>query len=237
MSHIPLKHFGCLLALSTQYTEYLPEGEPVGDILFLRDSSENHLPLFQAWGKRGFRVIAIDLPSHGKTSGATLNWAESSGLSQYVAKFIEDPSIRPSSRRPLLLSGWSTGGLLALRMLRLNAFQKSAIKPSGLILLKINSWFAQLGDLPPDLPTMVVFGGDETDRDINTAMSRRWFERQIKHNHRPVWGIQFPHGFHERDNDPDPTGTLTRSLTANFAATVVAGNTEIFGEARINEFR
>lgn len=110
-------------SLQIHYGVFKPqESPPLGDILYIHgygDTFENHLPLFNEWNRLGLRVIAFDLPSHGKTHGGgwdDLDWhsfedlAHIGGLVNQINQ--EDP------QRPLFLSGWSTGGLLALRILQ-----------------------------------------------------------------------------------------------------------------------
>lgn len=96
-----------------------PAGEPKGDVLFLHgfaDRFDNHLPLFEGWRKLGLRVIAFDYPSHGETCGRGLDLYRIRGLAQ-LASFVEERT-RPDHARPLVLAGWSTGGLVSVRLLQ-----------------------------------------------------------------------------------------------------------------------
>ncbi|MGZ3747517.1 MAG: alpha/beta hydrolase [Pseudobdellovibrionaceae bacterium] len=98
-----------------------PTGDVAGDILYLHgfaDRLDNHQPLFRAWTEAGFRVIAFDLPSHGENSGNynNLNNFSFEDLAVLTAKVEENT--QEDSHRPLLLSGWSTGGLIVVRMLQ-----------------------------------------------------------------------------------------------------------------------
>jgi alpha-beta hydrolase superfamily lysophospholipase len=95
-----------------------PEGEPKGDVLFLHgfaDRFDNHLPLFEQWRGAGMRVIAFDYPSHGETCGQGIDRYKINGVAALAADVVK--STEPSTDRPLMLAGWSTGGLLAVRML------------------------------------------------------------------------------------------------------------------------
>ncbi len=111
-----------------------PEGEPVGDILYLHgfaDRLDNHRALFDEWTSRGFRVISFDFPSHGDTSGAPINEFTFTKLAQ-VAHIVERET--RVDNRPLLVAGWSTGGLLALRMVQADTLPKFEREIKGLIL-------------------------------------------------------------------------------------------------------
>lgn len=124
-------------ALILRVGEYLPPGPISGDVLYLpgfADRLDNHEPLFEEFNKQGFRVISFDYPSHGETFGEmnSLDYFSFSDLS-HLAKYVEVKT-QTDSRRPLVFAGWSTGGLLAIRMFQSNAFSSSARKPAGLIL-------------------------------------------------------------------------------------------------------
>ncbi|NBW81553.1 alpha/beta fold hydrolase [bacterium] len=58
-------------------------------------------------------VIGFDYPGQGKTSGSGLNSAKFSDLSE-IAKVVLDSYVL--SDEPVSLLGWSTGGLLAVRI-------------------------------------------------------------------------------------------------------------------------
>lgn len=112
-----------------------PDGPPIGDILYFHgfsDRLDNHGPLFQAWARRGLRVIAFDYPSHGETKGTSLNLFTFKKLAQIAAAV--ERCTREDKKRPLLVSGWSTGGLLALRMIQSPNFEPLGRRPKGLIL-------------------------------------------------------------------------------------------------------
>ena len=114
---------------------YKPEGPARGDILYFigfGDRFDNHGPLFAQWNAEGFRVISFDYPSHGGTFGPLnhLNLYNYSGLMK-LAESVEKAT-REESSRPLLLAGWSTGGLLATRIPQTNRHWDR--KPQALIL-------------------------------------------------------------------------------------------------------
>ena len=112
-----------------------PEGTPVGDILYLHgfgDRLDNHGPLFDTWSNAGFRVISFDYPSHGETEGTSINLITFRRLAE-LAQTVERAT-RQDLQRPLLLAGWSTGGLLAIRMVQSLTFKSFERKPKGLIL-------------------------------------------------------------------------------------------------------
>lgn len=273
---IALPYLGCPLALNLHYVISEPtRGKPVGDVFFvhgLGDAAENHAALFRQWNESGFRVIAVDLPSHGRTSGASLNWATFSGLAKYFGEFLAQPKIRPDANRPLIVSGWSTGGLLVVRMVQKKAFHEVTPKVSGLVLfapgisvkalpgeagmitqrtltrrtdlepvmpirprspylvpafairLKINSWLAQLGALPLDLPTLVLLADPVDDRYIHTEQTERWFEGQIRRGAQ-VWGYRFPGAYHDLDNELEEVALRARFSAELFTRSVITGET------------
>ncbi len=109
-------------SLRVHYGVFKPKGSAVGDILFLHgygDTFENHVPLFTEWNHIGLRVIAFDFPSHGKSHGGEwndLDWHSFRDLAN-IASLVRNLTLEDSSR-PLFISGWSTGGLLAVRIVQ-----------------------------------------------------------------------------------------------------------------------
>ena len=93
--------------------------EAIADVLFLTgfsDRADNHGPLFSQLTQSGFRVISFDYPSHGETSCWSLNLHDMLSLEGLAQIVLLSPEIK--SEKPLYLAGWSTGGLLAYRMLQ-----------------------------------------------------------------------------------------------------------------------
>lgn len=89
------------------------------DVLFFpgfSDRADNHAPLFSQLTDSGFRVISFDYPSHGKTDCWNLNLHSMVSLEGLAQIVLLSPEIK--SEAPLYLVGWSTGGLLAYRMLQ-----------------------------------------------------------------------------------------------------------------------
>jgi len=112
-----------------------PEIAVKGDILYLHgygDRIDNHGPLFDQWNKAGFRVIAFDFPSHGQTQAGPLDLYGIGDLGRLALKV--EAATRENRDRPLFLAGWSTGGLVAVRMVQSFLYEKSTRKPSGLVL-------------------------------------------------------------------------------------------------------
>jgi pimeloyl-ACP methyl ester carboxylesterase len=98
-----------------------PRSPILGDVLYIHgfsDRLDNHGPLFDEWSRAGFRVISFDLPSHGENRGSynDLNNFTFEKLADLVAKVEKATLVDP--KRPLILAGWSTGGLLVVRMLQ-----------------------------------------------------------------------------------------------------------------------
>jgi alpha-beta hydrolase superfamily lysophospholipase len=105
--------------LQLRVGEALPQGKPLGDILFLHgfaDRFDNHRPLFEEWTRRGFRVVSFEYPSHGETCGRNLAFYLYPSLAN-LARQVERETVQDPDR-PLLVAGWSMGGLLATRMLQ-----------------------------------------------------------------------------------------------------------------------
>lgn len=104
------------------------------DMLFLigfGDRADNHGPLFQLMNQHGIRVISFDYPTHGESRCSHIDYESFTSLS-FMAQEIEEKT-REDIHRPLFLSGWSTGGLLALRMIQQNFLAERFIK--GVVLI------------------------------------------------------------------------------------------------------
>lgn len=113
------------------------------------DRADNHLPLFNELNQKGIRVLSFDYPSHGLTKCGELNHNNYSSLMSY-AELLEK-NTREDVLRPVILSGWSTGGLLALRLAQTNKFNERSIKSLVLI--------------APGISVYVFVGGDGIIRD------------------------------------------------------------------------
>lgn len=121
------------------YVVQPPKGTPVqADILYFTgyaDSGVNHLPLFDAWAQSGFRVLSFDYPSHGETK-AWLPFGGPVALNFFSLKRLAALAMNLEGRlradRPLILAGWSTGGLEAARLVQAGWYGDR--KPAGLIL-------------------------------------------------------------------------------------------------------
>lgn len=114
----------------------LTPAHPIADILFIHghaDRLDNHGPLFTAWRDAGYRVISFDLPSHGESTILPIDLYSFADLFA-LAQLVEGSTVEDASR-PLLLAGWSFGGLLATRLAqqaeRFAAFSRT---PQGVIL-------------------------------------------------------------------------------------------------------
>ncbi|MEZ4683444.1 MAG: alpha/beta fold hydrolase [Caldilineaceae bacterium] len=110
---------------------------PVADILFIHghaDRLDNHGALFTAWRAAGFRVIAFDLPSHGESNILPIDLYRVEDFAA-LAQLVE-ATTRDDPDRPLLLAGWSFGGLLATRIAQEPALLAGfSRQPAGLLLL------------------------------------------------------------------------------------------------------
>lgn len=108
--------------------------EAKADVLFLigfSDRADNHGPLFSQLTQSGFRVISFDYPSHGKTKCRSLGVYDLMSLARLARSVLQSSEIQ--SDRPLYVGGWSTGGLLAYRMMQQEMFYFRNVK--GLVLL------------------------------------------------------------------------------------------------------
>jgi alpha-beta hydrolase superfamily lysophospholipase len=104
------------------------------DLLFFigfGDRADNHGPLFKLMTEQGIRVISFDYPTHGKSRCSHLDYETFTSLSD-MAQEIEEKT-REDVNRPLFVSGWSTGGLLAIRMIQNNFLAERFVQ--GLILI------------------------------------------------------------------------------------------------------
>ncbi len=114
--------------------EQNPEVEPKADVLFLigfSDRADNHGPLFSQLVASGFRVISFDYPSHGETDCWGLNLQDIASL-QILTQIVLVET-QEKAERPLYMTGWSTGGLLAYRMMQQGQMSFRDVK--GLVLL------------------------------------------------------------------------------------------------------
>ncbi len=119
--------------------ETIAQGERAGDILYFHgfgDRFSNHTALFQEFNNAGFRVLAFDLPSHGDSTGnliGSIDFQSFKSLSHIAHELLG--TIRPpSDEKPLILAGWSLGGLIATRILQVEELRADFPKISGLIL-------------------------------------------------------------------------------------------------------
>ncbi len=119
--------------------ENISQRERAGDILYFHgfgDRFSNHATLFQEFNEAGFRVLTFDLPSHGNSTGnliGSIDFHSFKSLSQIAHVLLE--TIRPQSdQKPLILAGWSLGGLIATRILQVEELRADFPKVSGLIL-------------------------------------------------------------------------------------------------------
>ncbi len=138
---VPPSGFGiCNRTMNLNVGEYLPSTQTiVGDIFYLHgfaDTFSNHRALFHEWTDAGFRVLAFDYPGHGGTRTLNpkinINDFNFEGL-MTLANQVERIK-RQDANRPLLLAGWSTGGLLAVRMIQKGNLAKLSRRPQGMIL-------------------------------------------------------------------------------------------------------
>jgi hypothetical protein len=133
--------------------ESKPEGKKIiADYFFFigyGDRADNHKPLFDELNDKGIRVLSYDYPSHGLTRCGELNHNNYSTLMSFAEQL--ERQTREDVKRPVILSGWSTGGLLALRLAQTQKFSERTIQSLVLI--------------APGLSVYVLVGGDGIIRD------------------------------------------------------------------------
>lgn len=101
--------------------EYSPANRKINaDVLFLHgygDTFTNHKPLFNQLNDAGLRVISFDYPNHGNTVSKGFHDLDFNGFKDLtnLAEMVLEEKLG-KEKRPLLIMGWSTGGLLGIRM-------------------------------------------------------------------------------------------------------------------------
>lgn len=242
------------------------KGTPKGDVFYLpgfADRLDNHLPLFEAWSKAGLRVVSFDYPSHGESCGRPIDRYGFEDLGRF-ANAVERHT--REGARPLVVSGWSTGGLVAVRTLQEGWLDRAvngavlyapAVAPRPIIgeagfvtedsltrnpspphrgaitpkspfatplfapKLLLNGALARRTKYP-SVPTLVVLGGDDTDRYVDIRGVSDWMAKVEREGGR-IEGRRCAGGFHELDNEPAPMGPAVRSTTSDFAGWIAGG--------------
>jgi alpha-beta hydrolase superfamily lysophospholipase len=243
-------------------------GPARGDILYLHgfaDRFDNHLPLFESWTAKGYRVVAFDYPSHGETCGHPIDGYGFNDLAAFASAV--EVETRQDAKRPLVVAGWSTGGLLAVRALQTSAFERTvsgavlfapAVGPRVLVgkagfvtedtltrnpspphrgeitprspietplfapVLLANAGLAAIAEYPTNIPTLLLLGGKDTDRYVDTAKVASWAE-VVESEGAEIYGRSCPGGYHELDNEPGATGESVREASSVFAAWIAEG--------------
>lgn len=101
------------------------------------DAFRNHEALFAKWQAEGITVFAFDYPDHGgsiRLTGQTINTVKFSTVMDAAMEMYQ--ALIPESDKPLFLSGWSTGGLIAARLIQSPRLRSKLSKlPAGVVLL------------------------------------------------------------------------------------------------------
>jgi alpha-beta hydrolase superfamily lysophospholipase len=90
----------------------------VADLIFLHghaDRVDNNRELFADWAAAGIHVVAVDLPSHGGTTARGIDAWTTADLAALVGTLDRRYG---AADRPLILAGWSFGGLLVTRIVQ-----------------------------------------------------------------------------------------------------------------------
>jgi alpha-beta hydrolase superfamily lysophospholipase len=113
-----------------------PPQTPVADLIFLHghaDRVDNHRELFARWAQAGIAVVAPDLPSHGDTSVRGIDAWTTGDIAALVGLLERRYG---ATGRPLILAGWSYGGLMATRILQSpDHLRALARRPAAVVLL------------------------------------------------------------------------------------------------------
>jgi pimeloyl-ACP methyl ester carboxylesterase len=113
-----------------------PQQAPVADLVFLHghaDRVDHHRELFARWAQAGIAVVAPDLPSHGGTTVRGIDAWTTGDLAALVGLLERRYG---TAGRPLILAGWSYGGLVATRILQSpDHLRALARRPSAAVLL------------------------------------------------------------------------------------------------------
>ncbi len=114
-----------------------PTGEPVADLLFLHghaDRLDNHAALFDALTAAGVRVVSFDLPSHGGTDAGAIDRWSFDDLAAVTGRVLR--ATQQDAARPLMVTGWSFGGLLATRFVQDPAERSALGRPVRALVLE-----------------------------------------------------------------------------------------------------
>lgn len=137
-----------------------PTGAHRADVLFLHghaDRLDNHPALFEELRSRGIRVISFDLPSHGETDAGPIDVWSFADLTEVAGRALaavdSADADRESSDVPLVLAGWSFGGLLATRIAQDPALAERLPRPLAGLALEV-----------PALAPYPTAGGDGISR-------------------------------------------------------------------------
>jgi alpha-beta hydrolase superfamily lysophospholipase len=133
----------CQNVLALKKTEiydsiYKTDQEHIGDVLYLHglgDNLENHPRLFKKWNDKGYNVISFDYPDHGRTFTAStddLNLYTLKRLSKIAERTLN--KYREDSSKKLVIAGWSTGGILAIRAIQ-DYFSKDLVASVNSLIL------------------------------------------------------------------------------------------------------
>lgn len=264
---IPLRAIKPLVRTHLSVVEVKPVGIPIhSDIFFLTgyaDQSENHRQRFLELASQGNRVLSLDYPSHGQTKGDRLDWFTVDDLAYIAGTYVQEERKRLKDSRPFMLSGWSTGGLVAVRLLQNEHTRVLIPKPSAVVLyapaiaprmvpgfcgfvtrgtltsnpdrsvvgeispvsplctpifavrmLETAGW-ARVTPYPLDIPTLVMLGGEEEDRYVDSNAVREWVLKQSRAG-ASVYFQQFPNAKHALFVEPGETGKEVREVSREF---------------------
>ncbi|MGE4233998.1 MAG: alpha/beta hydrolase [Bacteriovoracia bacterium] len=134
---VEVKNFFGKIDVPVSIYQSTGDQEIKADLIYIHgfgDQADNHSKFFGQLAMAGYRVIAFDLPSHGRSKQSFFNGLQFLSFERIfnMINDIEKETLEDSAR-PLVYAGWSTGGLILARMAQKQKFKYRT--PQGLVLI------------------------------------------------------------------------------------------------------